>query len=37
MLARISSRELTEWMAWYQVEEQDRAEAEKREAGKGRR
>jgi hypothetical protein len=33
MLGRVSSSELTEWMAWYQVEEEDRA----RRAGKGRR
>jgi hypothetical protein len=30
LLARISSSELTEWMAWYQAEAEDRAEAEKR-------
>jgi len=36
LLDRMSSAELTEWQAYYQVEEQDRAEAEKRER-KGRR
>jgi hypothetical protein len=36
LLDRITSAELTEWLAWHQVEEEDRAEAEKREA-KGRR
>ena len=34
MLGRITSRELTEWMAYYRCEEEDRAEAEKREAGR---
>jgi len=29
LLGRISSAELTEWMAWYQVEAEDRAAAEK--------
>jgi hypothetical protein len=36
LLDRISSAELTEWMAWYRVEEEDRAEAEKREQGRRR-
>jgi hypothetical protein len=36
MLERVTSAELTEWMAWCRLEEEDRAAAEKREA-KGRR
>jgi hypothetical protein len=36
LLARITSDELTEWMAWHQVEEEDRAEAEKRDAERRR-
>jgi hypothetical protein len=33
MLERVTSRELTEWMAYFRVEEEDR---EKREAGRRR-
>ena len=29
LLGRISSAELTEWMAWYQAEEEDRIAAER--------
>lgn len=29
MLSRISSHELTEWVAFYAIEEEDRAEAER--------
>jgi hypothetical protein len=36
LLDRITSAELTEWMAWYRVEEEDRDEAEKQEAGRRR-
>jgi hypothetical protein len=32
MLGRVTSAELTEWMAWYRIEEEDRIAAE----GKGR-
>jgi len=28
MLARVTSRELSEWMAYYQIEAEDRAAAE---------
>ena len=31
LLDRITSAELSEWMAWHQVEEEDRAEAEKQQ------
>jgi hypothetical protein len=37
MLARVTSRELTEWLAYYRLEEEDRAAAEKRDSRKGRR
>jgi hypothetical protein len=36
MLERVGSRELTEWMAYCRIEEEDRAAAEKREAGRRR-
>jgi hypothetical protein len=36
MLERVTSAELTEWIAYFRLEEEDRAEAEKRDA-KGRR
>lgn len=28
MLERVTSRELTEWIAWYRLEEEDRAAAQ---------
>jgi hypothetical protein len=37
LLDRMSSAELTEWIAWHQVEEEDRAAAEKQQQRKGQR
>lgn len=37
LLGRVSSSELSEWMALYDLEAAERAEAEKRAGRKGRR